>query len=278
MKPDESKFKFSNNPERSAATLIVAWTPDAGKVGAGVVEYLNRKLQSSKFAQIEPINFFPLDGVTVQNDVAQFPETEFYYCQNKGLVLVKSDIPGAEWYKFLSSILDIAEEICRIKEMFVIGGMAAVVAHTTPRVLLTVANSSQEKGRIANYDVVSNMEYETPEGQRPTINSFLLWVAQRRGIPAVNLWVQVPFYLVAMEDPQAWRKVLDFLDSHLKLQIDFAELNEKVVKQNQRIAQARSVYPDLDDCLSRLESNLGLNVNESEKLIRKMEELLRETG
>lgn len=273
---DTTKFKIFSKPEAQIAPLIITWMPDAGKVGIGVAEYLSRKLGGFEFAEMEPIDFFPLDGVIVQDNVAQFPETKFCFCLQKDLLIVRSDLPRSEWYEFLNTMLDIAEAICKVKEICVIGGMASATAHTTPRVLLAVANSSQTKHMIEHYDVVSDMEYETPEGQRPTLNSFLLWIAQRRGIPAVNLWVQVPFYLVAVEDPQAWKKVLDLLNQRFELEMDFTELSDKIMKQHQKIAQARKQNPDLDDWLSRLESNLGLSTIESERLIRKMEELLRQ--
>lgn len=268
------RFKIFSKPETQLASLIVTWTPDAGKVGSAVAECLYTKLDGFEFAEVEPIDFFPLDGVIVQDDVAQFPETKFYFCLRKNLLILKSDLPRSEWYEFLDTILSIVESTCKVKEIYVIGGMAAAIAHTTPRMLLAVANSSQTKRMIEHYDLVTDMEYETPEGQRPTLNSYLLWVAQRRGIPAVNLWVQVPFYLVACEDPQAWKKVLDFLNDRLELDLDFAELSNKISRQNQKIAQARIQHADLDSWLGRLEANLGLDTHESEKLIRKMEELL----
>ncbi len=269
-----TQVKFLVEPSIKVAPLIITWIPDAGKVGSGVCQYLIQNLGGFVFAEIEPVGFFPLDGVVVQDDVAQFPETKFYCCQQKDLLIVSSSLPRLEWYTFLTTILDVVDRICKVKEMYIIGGMASASAHTSPRALLTVANSSQTKGIIEPYDVVKDMEYETPEGQRPTLNSFLLWIAQRRGIPAVNLWVQVPFYLVARKDPQAWKEILHFLNQRLELGVDFAELDSMIAKQNQKIARARMESPELDRCLSCLECNLGLSTSESESLLRRMEELL----
>lgn len=268
--------KIFNELHVEIAPLIVTWMPDVGRVGSGVAQYLIQKLGGFVFAEVEPVDFFLLDGVVVQDDVAQFPETKFYFCPQKTLLIIQSSLPTSEWYAFLTTILDVVERMCKLKEIYIVGGMASASAHTNPRVLLAVANSSQTKKTIEPYDVVSDMEYETPEDQRPTLNSFLLWIAQQRGIPAVNLWVQVPFYLAVREDPQAWKKVLDFLDQRLELGIDLAELDNRIAKQNQKIAQARMEYPDLDRCLSRLESNLGLSTTESEDLIHRMEELLEQ--
>ncbi len=254
---------------------MIAWSQDAGKVGPKVVDCLRRKLGSKEFAEIDPVSFFPLGGVSVEDDVAQFPESKFYCCQAKDLVVFKSDIPASEWYEFLSLVLDIAEDYCKVKEIYIIGGMVSPSAHTTPRVLLSVANSTEMKGLLTQYDIITDMNYETPDGQRPTLSSFLLWVAKRRNIAGASLWVPVPFYLVSTEDPRAWKKVIEFLDGRFELGIDFTDMDEEVSRQNSRIAQLRSQLSELDGYINRLESNLSLTIDESEKLVKEMEEFLR---
>jgi proteasome assembly chaperone (PAC2) family protein len=123
--------------------------------------------------------------------------------------------------------------------------------------------------------LVRDVDYETPPGHRPTLSTFLLWVAKRRNMVGASLWVPVPFYLVATEDPWAWRKALDFLDNRLGLGLDFEDLDEEVTRQNERIAQARIRFPEIDDYIRRLEGNLGLTQEENEKLVKEIEELLR---
>jgi len=272
---EEHLFKIYERPELQSSSLVVAWSEDAGKVGPKVVDYLNKKLRGREFAEIDLVDFFPLDGVSVENDVAQFPESKFYWCQGENLVIFESTPPSSEWYEFLSSVLDIAEHYCKVKELYTIGGMVSPGAHTTPRALLTVANSPEVKRALSQYDLISNMYYETLPGQRPTLSSFLLWAARRRNIAGANLWVPVPFYLVTAEDPRAWKKTLEFLDNRFGLSIDFTDLDEEVARQNEKIAQARSQLPELDGYIGRLESNLSLTTGESEELVKAMEEFLR---
>ncbi len=239
------------------------------------IEYLIEKLGGKEFGEIEPADFFPLDGVSVENDVAQFPESRFYCCQEKNLVLVKSTPPRSQWYRFLCCILDAAEHYCHTRELYTIGGMVAFGAHTTPRELLATANSPEMKQVLNQYDLARDTNYETPPGQRPTLNSFLLWVAKRKNIVGANLWVPVPFYLIATEDPQACRKVAEFLDRRLGLGLNFRDLDEEVAKQNERIAGLRSRLPEVDSYIQKLESNLRLTPEESEELAREVEESLR---
>jgi predicted ATP-grasp superfamily ATP-dependent carboligase len=193
-------------------------------------------------------------------------------------VVFQSDSPSAEWYKFLNSVLDVAEHHCRVKELYILGAMVSFSAHTTPRELLAVVNSAEMKEVLSQYDLARDMDYQTQLGERPTLNSFLLWIAKGRNIPGVSLWVPIPFYLAAMEDAQAQKKVLSFLNERLNLKIDFSDLDQEIREQNEQLARARSRFSQIDDYINRLESNLMLSEEENGELIKKIEDFLREGG
>lgn len=271
-------IKIYKEGELRRSALVLGWKEDAGNLGRKVTDYLNLKLKGREFAEIEPDDFFPLGGVAIKGNVAQFPESKFYACQEHELVIFQSDTPGAEWYKFLNSVLDVAEHHCRVKELYIIGAMVSFSAHTTPRELLTVVNSAEMKEVLSQYDLTRDMDYQTPPGERPTLNSFLLWMAKGRNISGVSLWVPIPFYLAAMEDAQAYKKVLGFLNERFDLKIDFSDLNQEIREQNEQLARARSRFPQIDDYVRRLESNLRLSEEENEELIKKIEDFLREGG
>ena len=268
-------FKLFFKPELESSPLVVAWNQDAGRVGPKVADYLNKELASREFAEITPESFFALSGVSVEDDIAQFPESKFYCCRGKSLVIFRSDVPRYEWYEFLSLVLDIAEKYCKVKEIYTVGGMVSPGAHNTPRMLLSVTNSTEMKQMLRQYDLISDMDYETQDGQRPTFSSFLLWAAKRRNIAGISLWVPVPFYLLAVEDPWACKKVMEFFDRRFDLNINFTGIDDEIAKQDREIAQVRSQVPELDSYISKLEGNLGLTVDESEKLVKELEEWLR---
>ena len=272
---ETQSFKLFIKPKLESSSLVVAWNQDAGRVGAKVADYLNKELAGRELAEIEPEGFFSLTGVSVEDDIAQFPESKFYWCRGKSLVIFKSDMPRYEWYEFLSLVLDVAEKYCKVKEIYTVGGMVSPGAHTTPRLLLSVANSTEMKRMLRQYDLISDMDYETQDGQRPTFSSFLLWTAKRRNIAGASLWVPVPFYLLAVEDPGACKKVTEFFDRRFELNINFADMDDEITKQDRKIAQIRSQLPELDGYINKLENDLGLTVKESEKLVKEMEEWLR---
>jgi proteasome assembly chaperone (PAC2) family protein len=273
----EYSFKIHKKPNLQSSSLVLGWSEDMSNLGRKATGYLNQKLKGQEFAGIEPDDFFSLGGVTIEDNLAQFPESKFYVCSERELVVFRSNSPGAEWYKFLNSILDVAEHHCQVKELYIIGAMVSFSAHTTPRELLAVVNSAEMKEVLSQYDLVRDMDYQTPPGERPTLNSFLLWIAKGRNIPGVSLWVPIPFYLAAMEDAQAQKKVLSFLNERLDLKIDFSDLDQEIREQNEQLAQVRSRFPQIDDYINRLESNLMLSEEENGELMKKIEEFLRES-
>lgn len=268
--------RLHKGPNLSQSTLVVGWTEDLGNLGRRVTDYLRSQLKAEQFAEIEPEDFFTLGGVAIEANVARFPESKFYSSQEHGLVIFQSDAPGADWYRFLDSVLEVAQNYCRVKDIYVVGAMVSFAAHTMPRQLLTVVNSTDMKEALGQYDLAREMDYQTQPGERPTLNSFLLWIAQRRNIAGVSLWAAIPFYLVSMEDAQAQKRVLTFLDQRLDLRIDFSDLDQRIRQQNEELARARSRFSEIDNYISRLESNLMLSEQENGELIKKIEDFLKE--
>jgi len=269
-------LRYHWQPKLKQPSLVVGWSTDASRLGTRVTDYLNRKLGGRVFGEIEPAEFFTLGGVTIEDNLVQFPESDFYACPIHDMVILKSTPPSYEWHRFLNLVMDAAEHYCHVKELYVIGGMVSLNAHTAPRQLIGTFNSPEMKEALSQYNLAGVMDYETPPGQRPTLNSFLLWVAKERNIPGVTLWVPIPFYLLATDDPRAQRKVLEFLDQRLGLGIDFSDLDEEISWQDRVIAELRNDVPDVDETLKKLESSLRPSEEESQRLIKEIERSIRE--
>ncbi len=271
-------LKFSWKPKLQHPSPVVAWDMDAGKLGTKVTEYLNKELGGQNFCEIEPAEFFPLGGVAIEDDLVRFPESKFYACSKAGLVVFKGAPPSYEWYKFLNLILDVAQHYCQVKELHTIGEIVSLSAHTTHRQIMGTFSLPEMKNALAPYDLLTEWDFETPPGQRPTLNSFLLWVARRRNILAVNLWVSVPFYLISVDDPRAQKRVLQFFDQRFDLGIDFRDLDEEIRRQSLIIAEVRDRFPDIDESIKRLENNIMLTEEENIKLVKQIGQSLKEEG
>ncbi len=262
-------YKFSEQPEFENPSLIVGWNEDAGRLSPKVTEYLNRRIKSKSFCEIEPAGFFFLDGVAIENNAAQFPESKFYYSEESNLVVFKGNESRFERYKFLNAILDVAEHYCKAKELFTINGTISQVAHTNPRRVLTVFNQEAFQKKLRGYGL-EDMNWRGP----PAASTYLLWIAERRGIAGASLWPEIPFYLAADEDFQAIKLILSFLDKRFDLGLDLKELDEQIKEQNERIAQLREEDSEINRYIGALESGLSLSQEEQMELIKGITELL----
>ena len=267
-------FKLYKQPRLQNPSLVVSWSEDAGQLGPKVIDFLNKKLGAEKFCQIEPLDFFPTGGVAIKHDLIHFPESEFYSCEDNNLVIFRSEAPSYAWYKFLNLVLDIAEHYCGVKEFYTIGGIVSLIAHTERRRILTIVNQPELKSMLAGHGLDTDLDYRTPPGGRPTLSSFLLWVAKRRNIGGANLWGQVPFYLATGEDPRAWKTVIEFFDKRFNLAIDLEEIDQQVEEQERKINQLRMENREIDACLGALERGGVLTHEENEKLVQEIDNLL----
>lgn len=267
-------LRFYDRPICQSTTLIVGWNEDASKLGIRAADYLIQGLGCREFGEILPESFFPMAGVSVEEDVAMFPESKFYINNACSMIVFKSNIPRMEWHKFLSALLDAAQE-CEVKEIYTLGAMVAASAHTMPRALISIMNSADMQSKLEPFNIIGNTDYETPPGQKPTLSSYLLWLARQRGIPAVNLWVPVPYYLVPVDDPRGCKRIVYFFNSKFDLGIDFTRIDADITEQNSRISNLFEKSPDIEGLVRRLEVGEGLDGAESEKLAREVLEHLK---
>jgi len=268
-------FKIYETPRLQTPCLVVGWNQDVGGLGSKSLEFLIKKLNAREFAKINPAGFFSLSGVPVEENVIQFPQSKFYFCAENDLLIFHSNGPGQSHYEFLTMLLDVAGQTCTVKEIYTIGGIISLMAHTSPRRVSSVVNNRQLKQPMAEYGVNTNLEYETPIGARPTLSSLLLWLAQKRNIIGANLWVDVPFYLAALEDPRACKQVLSILDRRFNLGLNFAELEQQTEQQNRLIAVLKEQESDVHRYITMLERGIMISEKESEALANKVAEFLQ---
>jgi uncharacterized coiled-coil protein SlyX len=141
---------------------------------------------------------------------------------------------------------------------------------------MAICNSIDIKDSLTASGLRSDLYYETPPDQRPTISAYLLWVAKSRSIMGANIMVPVPFYLATLEDLKAQQRVLDFLNQRFTLGCDLSELDEQIARQNDLIAGVRRSIPEVDTAISRLEDNLRISDEQIQQLLREMELLFHQ--
>jgi predicted ATP-grasp superfamily ATP-dependent carboligase len=275
---DLPSYSIYSIPDIRQSSLLVCWDMDAGGIGPSVFDYLSQNVRLEEFGEIEPRDYFTLGGVLVQDDVALFPRIRLYHVERTELVVMYSALPRFEWYRYLCTVFEVADKICKVREVYTLGGLVSVSAHTAPRALTASLNSHEIRKKLSPYDISVNLDYSTPVGQRPTMSSYLSWEAGRRGIPGISIWVPVPFYLVGIEDLRGSRKILEFLARRFELILDFKAMDEDISRQNIRINSIVQRYPELVAAVRKLESNNALSDVESGRLLEIMGEELKQPG
>lgn len=267
----EGTFRLTAEPRLEKPSLIVGWTQDAGRLGAGVINYLNAKIKGESFCQIEAAEFFALNSIAVENDVAQFPASTFYHGTPNNLALFKADEPQLQKNHFLNAILDVAEHYCKVEQIYTVNGIVSSIAHTSPRRILAVFNQPQIQKQLRSY----NLENMTWQG-RPHLSTYLLWLAKNRDIPAAGLWVEVPFYLATCRDFQSLKTVADFFVRKITPDLSIEDLDEKIDRQNLMLSQLRRENSEVDRSIAELESGLSLNEEQQMQLIKITNDLLQD--
>jgi len=255
-------------------SLIIGWqNHDAGELSSKVIHFLSEKLGSLPVAEIKPSGFFPLGGAAFKDNLIQVSQSKFWACGKSNLLILQSEEPRYEWYRFLTTVLDFAKHYCQVKELYTISGTPSLTAHTAPRRILAVYNQPKFQKTLRGYGL-EDMSWEGP----PAISSYLLWVAKGRDIPGLSLWPQIPFYLAAGEDPAATKLALSFLDRRFDLGLDLEEFDLEIKNQNGSIAQLRRENTEVNQYINQLESGLNLSEEEQVKLAREVYELLERRG
>lgn len=264
-----SPLRFTSRPRLEPSPFIVGWTNDTGHVSRLAADYLIKASDAGEFCQIEPAGFYPVGGVTVVDDVAQFPQSRFYHSQTHPAVILRADEPQSDRHEFLNVALDLARNYGKASALYTVNGIAALTAHTTPRRVFGVFNDAAMQNRLQPL-VPSDASWQGP----PHVSTYLLWLAGRRHLPGLSLWVEVPFYLSDYEDHQAVKAAVSLLSIVLGWELDLGELTRLAAEQNGKLAQLED-DPDTAEKIRALEEGLSLNKREQEDLIEAVKSALK---
>lgn len=270
MKPEV--FRFTSRPRLEKPSLIVGWMKDIGDVSRGVADFLVGAAGDRSFCQIEPTDFFSVGGVTIESNIAQFPQSRFFYDGRNNILLLRSDEPQSRKYEFLNAVLDLAEHY-KAETLYTVDGIASMIAHTAPRRMFGVFNDR---------DIQKKLRWYVPMGLSwqgaPHTSTYLLWLAKQRHLPAAGLWVEVPFYLAAYRDAQAVQTAASLLGHIVGWDYDADELDRRVAEQEERLAHLRQEDLEIDSRIEALELGETLDSDEQAELMEAIQGALRGHG
>jgi len=251
--------------------MIVGWTKDVGAVSRGVVDLLADTPGTSPFGRIKPVSFFPVGGVTVNDDVAEFPRSELLCNERNNVVILRSDEPQSRKYEFLNGVLDLAEQHNGAEALYAVNGIASLIPHTATRRAFLVSNDLAMQRELRRL-VPAGLSWQGP----PPTSIYLLWLARNRHLPGVSLWVEVPFYLVDSGDFQAIKTGVSLLGRILGWDYDLDDLDQRIAEQDETLTQLRDQDPEIDTRIRILEQGETLDGNEQRELVEAVQGALKE--
>jgi len=246
-------IKLYKQPELERPDLICGW-PGIGRIGIMAVDYLRRAIAAEELGEIEPWDFFELRKVTIQDGLLkdlEFPSNKFYCQRLKNrdlLVFIGEEQPseggrlyatGQRAYRMANLVLDVAERF-GCQRVYTSGAAVTQTHHTLKPRVWAVPNSEDLIDEVRDYDntiLMSEIEGRHGQGAITGLNGLLLGVARRRGLKALCLMGEIPYYLQASPwpYPKASISVLEVLTRTLGIDIDLIPLDEMARKIDESI-------------------------------------------
>ena len=240
----EEVIKIYKEPKLTRPCLVAAW-PGIGNVALVAASYLREKLGAEEFAEIEPLPFFELNGVIIEDNLIQqprFPESKFYYWKRKdtgsGLIIFIGEAqPTFKGYEFANRILDLAQKL-GVSQVYTFAAALIPQFAEKPRVWASATDSELLK-KLEGQKLVLKGDFYVAG-----MNGLLLSVAKERGMKGVCLLGETPRYLGEAGNPAASQAVLEVLNKLLRIKIDMTEIEglaqqareeiESMVKESRR--------------------------------------------
>ena len=247
---------------------ISGWV-DGGEAATGSIQYLVRKLDAKRFAEI-PINkfhIFQVPGqlslrphIRIEDGVLKeqcFPQNEFFYWVNHNadndLILFLGTEPNLNWEEYADAILSVAEELAVVR-IYLLGAVLDKTPHTREPGVSCVCSSDQLKEEMRKYSVQFS-NYEGPG----SFNTTLLRICQDRQGQMVSITTRATYYpefdIIIPYNPKAIRAVVKRLTHLLRLKFDISDLDKQAEEFESKLNFMASQNPLFQTYVEELEKD-----------------------
>jgi proteasome assembly chaperone (PAC2) family protein len=299
---------FYKEPELKNPIMFCGW-PGIGNIGISAIESLRGVLKAQEFGEIEPWDFFDPRKVSIEKGLLkdlEFPSSKFYSqrIRNQDLIFfIGQEQPaegriryaeGRKAYEIANLVLDVAEKFdCR--RVYTSGAAVTQIHHTVkPRVWAVPNRQSliEEINKYENTILMSEVDGRSSQGTITGLNGLLLGVAKKRGLDAICLMGEIPYYLqgAPWPYPRGSKSVLEVLAKILDVKFDLSQLDElaETVEENieeflESLYTAEAIPPQVRDEIEKLRyarpTEPGpITKEEQNEMMKHLDELFREGG
>jgi len=268
------ELNIAKDIELKNPTMIAGW-PGMGSVALGVVDYLVKALNATKFAQIKMDPSGTLDSVVVEDGLAALPpppQNAFYYTKNPDLIIFEGEaqVQGQAGIELLNKVLDVALKF-KTKRIYTGAAFPLPISHREEPELYGVANVKLLRDMLVKSGV-SVME----SGRISGLNGLVLGFAKARGIEAICLLATMPQYAISLPNPKASGAIIEKLKKIINFNADIHGLNDFIKEMDEKMAM---IEDKVRDVLTVEKEDTGSHSAEKKTpayIMEKVEKLFRE--
>lgn len=245
--------KIYKEPDLKNPVLLCGW-PGIGNIGLTAIETLKRTVEAEELGEIEPWEFFYPHKVVIENGLLknlEFPNNKFYFkkLEKSNLLFFIADeqpaqekggyASGKKAYEIANLVLDVALKFnCR--RVYTSGAAVATVHHSAKPRVWAVPNAGALIDELRNYTntfLMSEIEGRRGQGFISGLNGSMLSIARKRGLDAICIMGEIPYYLqwIPLPYPRASQSVLEVLTRILHINVDFTLFSHYVKKMDKSI-------------------------------------------
>src|SRR4029077_13872313 len=254
---------------------------------SSAVAFLASSLHASRFARVEPEEFFDFQANrpcirftdSGTREIAWLGVEVFEALAPKAprdLVLVQGVEPSMRWRAFCTQVIDLAEALG--VQLGVARG-ALLGATPPPRpVALT--------GHASDPSLVSRLEMQSSSYEGPTgIVGVLHTACAEAGLPSASLWASVPHYVAAATNPKAALALVRSAERLVGVSVDVSKLESAAADYERQVGLAVQSDPAIQAFVERLEqaaeseqATSPSDVPSGDVLAREFQRFLRQRG
>ena len=254
-------LKHYEEPSVTAPVFLFAFAgwSDAAESATHALRYLVKRLDATKFAEVDPEEFYDFTQVRPHTGFdaegvrrITWPANEFFYAKRspdeEDLVIFVGVEPSLKWRTFTSGLVEMVQRV-EASRVLHLGALLDAVPHTRDTRITGTATSPELQEMLRGVEV-RRSRYTGPTG----ITGVLMDALRREEAPSVSIWGHAPHYLQVSPNPKVSMRLLQVVERLLHVDIDIDSLNSQGANFERRVRQALSNEPGVIDYIQRLES------------------------
>ena len=274
-------------PDKKLKHMVVVFSgwADAAEGATSAIKFLQRKLKSKKFAEIDPEEFYDFSQTRPYTSRTRdgkrrihWPANEFSYLTNpradSGVMVFVGVEPNLKWRTFAKTVATVAKDH-GVESVVHIGALLDAVPHTRPVKLSGTASESSLSEFLEGQGIRSS-NYQGPTG----ISSAVMAACIEEGLEYTSIWGHTSHYLQAAPNHRVGSTLLEILLKLLNLPLDLAELKSAASVFNLEVEKAVAKDDQIASYVTKLEGQYdeavaAIEIPDPAELVRDLEKFLR---